>query len=139
MRKSMHIIAMLISMATLFAQESKNFSIEVEITDIDSSDGQMLIGLYNTENEWLESPFKGMYGKIVNGRCQAVFYDIPNGTYAISVFHDEDSDRKLDAILGVPSEDTGSSNNAPAKFGPPKWQDARFKLNRESIKQSIKL
>lgn len=139
MKKVIPLIVMLASMTILPAQEKIGSNVEVEITNIENGEGQMLIGLYNSEGNWLASPYKGQYGKIVNGKCEVVFNNIMNGTYAISVFHDEDNDGKLDTFLGIPTEDTGSSNNAPARFGPPKWQDAKFELNGESIKQSIKL
>lgn len=49
------------------------------------------------------------------------------GTYAIAVFHDENSNRELDTgLLGIPSEGWGTSRNAPGAMGPPSWEDARF-------------
>jgi len=49
------------------------------------------------------------------------------GTYAISVFHDENSNRELDTgMFGIPSEGWGTSRNAPGAMGPPSWEDARF-------------
>ena len=42
--------------------------------------------------------------------CQ--FNDIPPGTYAIAVFHDENANGKLDKnFLGIPCEGYGASNN----------------------------
>ena len=121
------------------AQEETNTTIEIEMINIDSNDGQMLIGLYDSEGNWLNTLYKGAFGTIENGRSTAVFQNIPNGTYAISVFHDEDNDGELDTLFGIPTEDTGSSNDAPAKFGPPKWADAKFEVTGGRIKQIINL
>jgi uncharacterized protein (DUF2141 family) len=49
------------------------------------------------------------------------------GTYAVSVFHDENSNGKLDRnILRMPKEGVGVSNNAAGHFGPPKFDDMAF-------------
>ncbi len=121
------------------AQSDTQGSIELEITNAKSDDGQILIGLYSTENQWLGAPFMGKVGTISNGVSKVIFDAIPDGAYAISVFHDADSDGKLNTFLGIPTESTGASNNAPANFGPPKWEDAKFEVKGERVKQYIKL
>ncbi len=122
------------------AQETEGTTIEMKITNIDNEEGQMLIGLYDSEGNWLNKTFKGIFGEIKNGSCTAEFNNIPDGTYAISVFHDENNNGELDTnFMGVPKEDTGASNNAPANFGPPDWEDAKFEVKRETVKQTIEL
>lgn len=118
---------------------SQGQTVEVEITNIDNGKGQMLVAIYNTEDSWLKTPYKGVHGNIKNGVSKVSFTHVPDGIYAISTFHDEDDDGKLDTFLGIPTEDTGASNNALARMGPPKWEDAKFEIKGESIKQSIKL
>jgi uncharacterized protein (DUF2141 family) len=54
---------------------------------------------------------------------------VPSGPFAVSVFHDEDLDRKLDTgLFGAPSEDYGFSRDARGTFGPPRFEDARLEL-----------
>jgi uncharacterized protein (DUF2141 family) len=49
------------------------------------------------------------------------------GDYAVSVFHDQNSNGKLDRnFMGMPKEGVGASNDAAGHFGPPKSDDARF-------------
>ena len=58
-----------------------------------------------------------------------VFKNLPEKTYAVSVFHDEDSDGKLKTNwLGMPREGVGSSNNAKGRIGPPRFAAAAFPL-----------
>ena len=41
-----------------------------------------------------------------------MFTDLPAGVYAVSVFHDENMNQKLDKnFVGVPKEEYGASNN----------------------------
>jgi len=49
------------------------------------------------------------------------------GKYAVSVFHDENSNGKLDTnFLGIPREGVGASNNAKGHFGPRNSARQRF-------------
>jgi uncharacterized protein (DUF2141 family) len=55
------------------------------------------------------------------------FDPIPQGTYAVACFHDENGNGKLDRnVLGIPTEGTVASNHARSTFGPPKYEDAKF-------------
>ncbi|UJH92794.1 DUF2141 domain-containing protein [Antarcticibacterium sp. 1MA-6-2] len=116
-------------------------SIEVEIDNFKSDKGLVLLGLYNTEASFLETPFKGEKVKISGGKATFTFTNIPDGTYAITLIHDEDKNDELTKnFLGIPKEGYGASNDAPANFGPPKWKDAKFEIsNGETVKQKIRL
>lgn len=115
-------------------------TIQVEIINFASDKGVAQIGLFNTETSFLDKVYKGKEVKIKNQKAVATFTDIPDGTYAISVFHDKNKDEKLNTLLGIPTENYAASNNAPSKFGPPKWKDAKFEVrNGEIVKQKISL
>jgi len=59
-----------------------------------------------------------------------MFTNLPAGIYAISVFHDENMNQKLDKnFVGVPKEGYGASNNPKKKMGPPTFEEANFQLN----------
>lgn len=58
------------------------------------------------------------------------FESVPPGEYAIACFHDENDNAELDTnFLGIPSEGTGASNDAYGLFGPPRYEDARFRVS----------
>jgi uncharacterized protein (DUF2141 family) len=120
----------------LYAQNT----IEVEIINFVSDIGVAQIGIFNTEASFLDKVYKAKEVKIKDQKAVAIFTDIPDGTYAISVFHDKNKDEKLNTFLGIPTENHTASNNAPSKFGPPKWKDAKFEVrNGEIVKQKISL
>lgn len=54
--------------------------------------------------------------------------DVPPGTYAVQVIHDENNNQELDRPGLLPTEGMGFSRDAPMRFGPPSWDDARFDL-----------
>ena len=47
------------------------------------------------------------------------FTDVPPGTYAIALLHDENGNGRADRVLMVPREGFGFSRNAPVRMGPP--------------------
>jgi uncharacterized protein (DUF2141 family) len=73
---------------------------------------------------------------ISDGQAFAVFEEVPAGPFAVSVFHDEDSDGELDSVaLGIPSEAYGFSGNARDIFGPPSFKEAQIELAAGEAKQ----
>jgi uncharacterized protein (DUF2141 family) len=136
------IIILTLSFISLFglqAQET-NRNIVVNVTNISSNEGKIIIGLYDNEADFLKNPLKGKYVEIKNNTCSVTFENIPEGTYAISFFHDENDNGKMDTnFMRIPKEDYGCSNNARGFMGPPKWKDAKFELKDKTITQHIEL
>ena len=64
----------------------------------------------------------------ISARKDAVltFSHVVPGDYALVVLHDENSNGKVDTMLGIPREGVGFSRDAPIRFGPPKWDAVRF-------------
>lgn len=56
------------------------------------------------------------------------------------MFHDIDGDGKMGMNpFGMPIEPFAFSNNAPAQFGPAKWDAAKFEVSATGATQTIKL
>ena len=60
------------------------------------------------------------------------FTNIQNGKYAISVYHDENNNKKLDKnFIGLPKEDYGFSNNPSSSLGAPKLEEKIFEVSED--------
>ncbi|WP_422105246.1 DUF2141 domain-containing protein [Winogradskyella sp.] len=124
------IIILSICSANIRAQEA--FSLTVKVENVENNEGKVLIGLYNKASDFLDKTFKGQGSEISDNACEVTFENIPEGTYAVSIFHDENDNDKLDSnFIGIPKEDYGCSNNAKGFMGPPKWKDAKFELKSD--------
>ena len=100
-----------------------------------SNNGNVKIALCNSDENYKDHKFPFIGKSIAINKNIAIveFDDLPFGDYAIKAFHDEDSNDDLNTnILGIPVEDYGFSNNARGMFGPPSWEDAKFKFNVET-------
>lgn len=129
----------ILSLITVEVEAQELYTLTIKIEEVDSDDGLMFVSMYNKEVDFLDKSYKGTKSKIANNSCEVTFTDLPKGTYAVSIFHDENDNGKLDSnFLGIPKEDYGCSNNAKGFMGPPKWNDAKFEL-RENKSITITL
>jgi len=113
---------------TSFILQGQN-TIEVSMLGFESNDGKAMVGLFVNKETFLREPEMILSTKIENNKSEVTFTDIPDGVYAISVYHDENDNDKLDLIMGmIPKEDNGTSNNPKTVMGPPKWEDSIFEV-----------
>lgn len=114
----------------------------VIITGFENDRGDCWFALDNSE-EVYESDDSVFIGKILPIKNNKVIVEIDSlnyGYFAIKVFHDENSNRKLDTdFLGIPTEDYGYSNNVSAWFGAPSWERAKFFFNQKEMTIEISI
>lgn len=68
---------------------------------------------------------------ITGNEARCDFENVPPGTYAVSVMHDENDNQKLDKnFLGIPTEGYGVSNNKTHAMSTPTWEECRFVVER---------
>lgn len=134
------IVLIIFNSNILSAQDVELSEITVEIENLESNKGQLLVGLYNKETDFLNTPFKSVKTKISQNKSTITFTDVPVGIYAVSFVHDKNSNGKIDTnFMGIPKEDYGCSNNAKGFMGPPKWKDAKFEFKGGTKTISISL
>lgn len=125
----------------IFAQDETKTGADltVEVINAESNEGMIFLGLYDSEGNWLKKNIVGKKEEIKNSSCSTVFEGLAPGMYAVSIYHDENSNNKLDTgLFGIPSEPYASSRGAKGRFGPPKWKDAVFEITEENKTIEIK-
>lgn len=118
--------------------------IHVKVLNIRNSTGTVACALFESEagfpTEFLRSATNIMVIKIRDTQARCDFEDIPPGTYALAVIHDENMDGKLDTNwLGVPTEGYGFSNDAKASLGAPSFSAASFPYDGRNLDLTISL
>lgn len=136
----MKTLLILITSFLSFTGSAQTSTIVVNMSDFESNEGKVYVALYDSADTFLTKYVKGLIGEVSNLKSTVTFEGVENGTYAISVFHDENGNGKLDTgMFGIPSEPVGTSNNATGFFGPPEFDDAKFKTTGEKIELNINL
>jgi uncharacterized protein (DUF2141 family) len=118
--------------------------IHVTILNIRNSTGTIACALFESPEgfptEYLRSATNVMVIKIRKAQANCDFQDIPPGTYAMAVVHDENMNGKLDTNwLGVPTEGYGFSNDARGVLGPPPFSEASFTYDGSNIELTMSL
>ncbi|TLU84766.1 MAG: DUF2141 domain-containing protein [Chlorobium sp.] len=119
----------------------KTGRIVVTITDITHTGGFLGISLHNSKKGFPgkhDLAFTSQQKKYSGSTEMFVFENVPYGTYAISVAHDENGNGKLDTnFIGIPKEGVGVSNNPKIGIGGPKFDPCSFMLNTEELDLTI--
>jgi len=118
--------------------------IHVQILNIRNSTGNVACALFESPVgfpiEYLRSATNVIAIKVRKTQASCDFEDIPPGTYAIVVIHDENVNGKLDTnLLGIPTEGYGFSNDAKVLFGTPSYSAASFPYNGRDLDMTISL
>ena len=132
MKKLILTIAIILTGVFSTNAQEETFDLTVNISGLSSNKGSLMVGVYNTKENFLNTTFKGEVVMIENKKAMVVFKNLPKGEYAVSFVHDENNNKKMDTnFLGIPKEDYGCSNNATGFMGPPKYDDAKFQLTAD--------
>jgi len=129
--------------ALAFAQASCP-GMHVKILNIRNSIGTVACALFESPAgfpiEFLHYATNIMVIKIRDTQARCDFLDIPPGTYALAVIHDENMNGKLDTNwLGVPREGYGFSNDVKGLLSAPSFSAAGFQYDGQNLELTISL
>jgi uncharacterized protein (DUF2141 family) len=105
----------------LFGQANSTSKLTVRVTGVRNAKGDIQLELFRDAAGFPEASkaFRVQQAEIdpQSLSAEAVFDQIPPGTYAVYAFHDENMNGKLDKILGAPREGYGVSNDPQKRMG----------------------
>src|SRR5258707_6551223 len=129
----------------LEAQSTGTSTLTVHVTGSRNAKGKIRAALFRGAEGFPNDASKAIHTQAADIdpqtlSAQIVFTDLPAGVYAVSVFHDENMNQKLDKnFVGVPKEGYGASNNPKKKMGPPSFEETKFQLSGMEHSLEIKL
>jgi len=123
----------------LFAQGT----IVVKVSGINKDGEKILAALFVSEKGFPSSPekaYKKARGIGKSGTAELLFSEVPEGTYAIALFHDSNDDGKLNTnFFGIPKEGYAVSNNIRNLLGPPGFSESSFRHSRTNTEIRIRI
>lgn len=119
------------------------YRLYVTVTGINAAQGLIAVTLYADDPH----RFLAKRGSLYVGRVPAsapttrMCIHVPKpGTYALAVYHDADSNRKINrSALGLPREGFGFSNNPPTFFSIPSFRKTRLAVPADGTETTVKL
>jgi uncharacterized protein (DUF2141 family) len=111
------------------------------VSGFESDKGVCRACLFNSEESFKKERPILCQEVVVGGRkAQVTFADVPNGTYALFVFHDVNRNGKMDTnFLGIPKEGYGASGNKLPFAAAPRFDANKFTLGGSALQLSIRL
>ena len=123
------------------SQTTEKFDLKVTVTNVDKQKGTVEIALFNDAKSFIVKgkEYKTNSKVVTNDSIVFVFKDLTKDNYAVSIYHDINSDKECNLnFIGIPKEPYGFSNNFKPKLSKPTFNDCKFDLN-ESKSITIKL
>jgi uncharacterized protein (DUF2141 family) len=139
------LVIFLLGSSTRLIAQSGTATLTIRVTGARNTRGRIALALFQSG-----AGFPGDSSKAVRLQqadvdaqtkgAEFVLQGIPYGVYAVSVFHDENLNGKVDKnFVGAPKEGYGASNNPRKRMGPPPFSEASFEVNRSEQSIEIKL
>lgn len=129
------LLAMLLSASAQDAPATTD--LVVEVRNVETQTGVIYVVLFNDPDAFPDKPEGALDSRLAtpSGPTATVtFEDLAPGTYALFAFHDVNGNKELDvrAIIPIPKEPVAASRDAKGRFGPPKFESARFDVPAET-------
>ena len=129
--------------AVLAEPPASGSEIDIVVSTLRSRVGVLGCRLFKDPKGFPEKPpwFAQTGGPITAKTQSCHFADVPPGTYAVAVMHDENSNGKLDkSFIGKPVEGYGVSNNHTYALQSPEWAESKFEVKSgQKVKLAIEL
>lgn len=126
-----------------FASQPATGTLIVTIMGLRNYQGAINIAVFATAEGFPDQPSAAVDKRIVKlADTDPVieFNGLAFGEYAVSVFHDENTNQQLDKNwLGIPKEGVGFSHNPKSLSGPPSFEEAKFSFTLKKQALTIKL
>lgn len=132
------------TLSPIAAQPAPCSGIHVNVLNIRNSTGTVDCALFDSPDGFpvdvLRSASRVIIIKVRNTEARCDFVDVPAGTYALAVVHDENMNGQLELNwLGVPTEGYGFSNDATALLGAPGFAAASFRFTGGTLDMTVSL
>ncbi|GGD62410.1 DUF2141 domain-containing protein [Aurantiacibacter arachoides] len=117
--------------------------VSVTITNLRNQDGVVRACMTRDQSRFprCQDAAQGYRSVIDAGEARVVsFHNVPPGTYAIAVLHDENGNGRADRTLGMmPREGFGFSRDAPVRMGLPSFDAAAIEIGGSPVRQTIRM
>ena len=115
----------------------------IEVKDIRSKEGKLQVAVFDQEAAYDKSDISQSYATLtlpINAENSTfTLHEAPEGRYAVSLFHDENADDKLETgLTGIPKEGYGTSN-AANKYDQPSFASASSQLENDDVRLTIQM
>lgn len=147
MKKAILITSML-SVALIFfsfnfSEKEGLYTITIKVNGLRNSKGVVQYSIYDKDGTIPDENFSKYYyqktGSINEGSSTMTFVNMPKGTYAVNILHDENKNKKIDKGYFLPIEGIGFTNyTSIGLMNRPNFKKASFEVN-SNVTKTVKV
>ena len=115
-------------------QSAKKVDLKIEITNINRIEGTIELGIFNNPESFLKKgeEYKTYSLSVCNDTVYFLLKDLNIDNYAISIYHDVNSDRECNlSFFGIPKEPYGFSKNYKPILSKPTFDNCKFNVYQD--------
>lgn len=130
------ILSFLLTLVLAMAQQT---TVTIQVNNIQVGKGSVVINIYDKEASFFKTAYVSKTQTADNASLKFTF-EIPNGTYAISIYQDIDGNEKLNqGWFDIPLEPVGFGNNFKPSFSQPTFNKCAVNVSDKNSNFSINL
>lgn len=138
LEKKMFLTLVIVLTSILGFAQADGITITVKVDNLTSDKGVAAFALHTKDTFMRGEGIMNAESEIKDGKVTVTFNDVQPGEYAIIGLHDANSNGRMDyRENGMPLEGFGTSNNVMS-FGPPQYDDAKFKVDNKDLEFYIR-
>ena len=124
----------------LLAPVAQAGPLTVTLENIQKQSGEIRLGIYDADGYDSGAAISGADVAADAATVSVTVEGLAPGEYGIKLYHDVNGDGQMNTNpFGMPTEPFAFSNNAVGRFGPAKWDAAKFEVTAEGAVQVISL
>lgn len=112
----------------------------VKLENVRKQTGEIRLGVFDAAGYANGKAVTGADVAVDGASLSVTLEGLAPGEYGIKLYHDVNGDGEMNTNpFGMPTEPFAFSNNAKGRFGPARWEDARFEVTEDGAVQIIAL
>ncbi|GAB4210578.1 MAG: DUF2141 domain-containing protein [Synechococcales cyanobacterium] len=124
------------------AQPVRDPVLTVQIEELRRVEGLLCLAVFSGEEGFPDRIDQARWSQCqeVSDVAMAVSIPITYGSYAITVFHDENSNGEMDTgTFGIPKEGFGFSSNPKIRFAQPTYSESRIAFTPDQPQTTVRM
>ena len=110
----------------------------INVEGIAQSQGSIMLGLFDEATYDGDGAVNGANLTVEGDSVTVTFEGLEPGEYAVRLYHDVNDDGEMNTNpFGMPTEPYAFSNDAKGRFGPAKWDAAKFTVAADGTVHTI--
>jgi uncharacterized protein (DUF2141 family) len=133
LQKNMPKFSLMVFITGLLFLTSSGNQLVIQVKGVRKNHGVIRACLFTSPEQYLEKSDRCVEARPAGKETKLAFHDLPEGLYAVVVYHDENENGRIDlGTFRIPVEPYGFPGNPSTIFGPPSFRQAAILVKHDT-------